>query len=852
MKKLFLIFALFGCLMASAAVNPRQEGLKAIAKAKVTPRERQALEWLYRYMPIPDITGHSPEFFIENVRATFAAADSLGWNVPEREFRHFVLPVRINNEELDNARQAFFAELLPRIKGMTMEQAILEVNHWCHEKVTYRPSDPRTTTPLVTVSNAVGRCGEESTFAVAALRSVGIPARQVYTPRWAHTDDNHAWVEAWADGKWYFLGACEPEPVLNLGWFNEPASRGMLMNTKVFGAYDGPEEVVSTTPLTTEINVTANYAPTGTVTGRVVRPDGSVVEGAPVRFCLYNYAEFFPLANKVSDANGEASLVCGQGDLIVWATDGTRYGMAKGNPLTAPRVDVVLDMALGTDSVIEMTLTPPPVRATIPPLTPEQISLNNRRKAAEDSIRAAYTATFITEPQARALAAELGVDADAMATIMGRARGHHKVLADALRSLTPAQRRLAVPMLLSLNEKDPSDVSPDVILDAVTVHARGAEKLDSAVFVSYVLCPRVEWEPLSASKQPIHDAFNAKDRARFVANPAEWVKWVADNIAIVPEENPHGFAMHPEAVLACRKADGRSRRNFFVAGARAFGIPARFDMVTGKTQYLAPAGWVDVDFAAAAPEPAAKLPQTPFSLTSAQPLKYYLHYTLGKIVNGIPQSLDFDDFENLETVNAAIPTLDPGEYILTSGQRMADGSVLLRTELFEVKGSDPITHEIIQRHDPSAIEVIGNFNSENLYVPLGGGEPQTILSTTGRGFYVLGIIGANDEPSAHTLNDIASAAAELEAIGRPILLLFADKDAAERFDPSLFPKMPSVVSWGYAPDATIINEIVADQRLGSANVPLFIVADTFNRIVDCRQGYTIGSGDRLASLLRRL
>ena len=37
--------------------------------------------------------------------------------------------------------------------------------------------------------------------------------RQGYTPRWAHTDDNHAWVEAWVNGKWYFLGACEPEPV---------------------------------------------------------------------------------------------------------------------------------------------------------------------------------------------------------------------------------------------------------------------------------------------------------------------------------------------------------------------------------------------------------------------------------------------------------------------------------------------------------------------------------------------------------------------------------------------------------------------------------------------------------------
>lgn len=79
-----------------------------------------------------------------------------------------------------------------------MEDAILEVNHWCHEKATYQPSDARTHSPLATVYTAIGRCGEESTFLVAALRAVGIPARQIYTPRWAHTDDNHAWVEAWS------------------------------------------------------------------------------------------------------------------------------------------------------------------------------------------------------------------------------------------------------------------------------------------------------------------------------------------------------------------------------------------------------------------------------------------------------------------------------------------------------------------------------------------------------------------------------------------------------------------------------------------------------------------------------
>ena len=116
-----------------------------------------------------------------------------------------------------------------------MKEAALEINHWCHEKVTYVGSDIRTSAPLSTVKNAKGRCGEESTFTVAAYRAAGIPARQCYTPRWAHCDDNHAWVEICIDGKWQYVGACEPEAELNLGWFTQSAKKAMLVHTKVFG-----------------------------------------------------------------------------------------------------------------------------------------------------------------------------------------------------------------------------------------------------------------------------------------------------------------------------------------------------------------------------------------------------------------------------------------------------------------------------------------------------------------------------------------------------------------------------------------------------------------------------------------
>ena len=53
----------------------------------------------------------------------------------------------------------------------------------------------------------------------------------------------------------------------------------------------------------------------------------------------------------------------------------------------------------------------------------------------------------------------------------------------------------------------------------------------------------------------------------------------------------------PKGVWDVRVADPHSRDIFFVAGARAIGIPARIDEVTGKTQYMpAPGRWADVNF----------------------------------------------------------------------------------------------------------------------------------------------------------------------------------------------------------------------------------------------------------------
>ena len=342
-------------------------------------------DFLYANMSFADSICTSRAYWEDNVRCALEARRAAEWKVPEKEFLHYVLPVRVNNEPLDSFRLVYGPQLLERVKDMDAADAALEINHWCHEQATYSPSDGRTSSPLQTILRKTGRCGEESVLTVAALRAVGIPARQVYTPRWAHTDDNHAWVEVYVDGKWWFMGACEPSPTLNNAWFNGPVSRALLLHTKTFGHYDGEEDIISRAADYTEINVTAGYVDTHRSEVQVLDSEGNPVEGASVEFCIYNYAELYTVANFTSDSEGKAGLTTGKGDLIVRARKDGLFGVAKLNGMGC----VVLDKQFGEPCSFDFHIVPPPENPIPVHATDTQIAENARRLAMEDSIRAA-------------------------------------------------------------------------------------------------------------------------------------------------------------------------------------------------------------------------------------------------------------------------------------------------------------------------------------------------------------------------------------------------------------------------------------------------------------------------------
>ena len=787
----------------------------------LTTEEFEALEFLYAYMPLADLTDYSTGYYLQNVRASFTARNEMGWNVPEREFRHFVLPIRANNENLDTSRVVFYRELKPRIEGMSMQDAILEVNHWCHEKLTYKPSDARTLSPLSSVVSSLGRCGEESTFTVAALRAVGIPARQVYTPRWAHTDDNHAWVEAWADGKWYFLGACEPEPVLDLGWFNSPASRGLLMHTRVFGSYDGPEEKVMIGPNFTEINLIDNYAKTARVDFTVVDENGSPVDSALVDFKIYNYAEFYPALSKYTDDKGRTFLTAGMGDMMAWASKNGRYGYSKVSFGKDTEVTITISDQHSFDPQ-SMMIVPPPETANIPDVTPEQRAENDRRFAREDSIRKAYMATFV-QP-----------DGTEKGRLLALSAGNHRVIAKFLED-HPDERALA--LLKSLSNKDLIDVTREILDDSYNAPEA-------------ILCPRVENEFLSAYKSFFARSFGTGLQKEELLRPANLIKWVNDSITMLRDPKAWSIPMSPAGVYQARMADARSRNIFFVALARTLGLDARKDPVTGKIQYKDAGQWVDVDFEASsqvvAPTGTLVLNYEPTAIL-ANPY-YYSHFTISKIENGRTRLLTFDEGQvdmgggvSWASIFKKGTPLDVGDYVLVSGNRLSDGSVPVTMRQFSVREGETTTLDLRITIPEDRLSVIGSFDAETRYCMEPDAEPVSVLSTTGRGFYVIGFLTPRQEPSVHAINDLIAAKSGLEAWGRPILLLTTAEGLGwlKEYSASL----PSNIHLGIIPDGL---------DLKGRRMPYFLLADTFNRVFFTTEGYTIGLGDQLVTAIAKL
>jgi hypothetical protein len=236
---------------------------------------------------------------------------------PEAIFRDYILPLRVSQEPLEDFRPFFLSQLYPLVKDCTtVEGAAVAINKWCGTKVGFKSTQSRDQGPFETLKSGYGRCEEMMIFFSDACRSLGVPAREAWTPWWTYQDNNHAWTEVWTPEGWKYAGACEPSPRLNQAWFSEPVTRAAMVVSAKQGKALAGENLYRAAERSSLLNVTANYTTVSDLKISLV-DKGKPLPQKDVYVSIFNYGSLRPLARLQTDSLGMASLALGKGDYVV-------------------------------------------------------------------------------------------------------------------------------------------------------------------------------------------------------------------------------------------------------------------------------------------------------------------------------------------------------------------------------------------------------------------------------------------------------------------------------------------------------------------------------------------------------
>ena len=782
---------------------------------RLSESRREAMTFLLTHLPQCDLDCYPPNLFLSfadhalALRETAPWCKALNWEI----FAHYVLFPRVNDEDLSFHRDIFHNSLWSRVKDLsTTQDRVLEVNRWCHEHASYQAQDDRTASPLTVYRCGSGRCGEESVFLVSALRSVGIPARQVYAPRWSHCDDNHAWVEALCDGQWRFLGACEPEPVLDRGWFTTAASRAVLVHSRVFGEGNSPlhGEPLGPDGDVTWFNQTPRYAETSTYTFRAFA-EGKPAAGTKFYLQVLNEASFHTVAVLTADERGTARAQLGRGDLRVFATlDG----------LTAER-----DC---TQTELDLFLTPFGVRDCVwddfdfhapADLRPAPAVLGEALKAERAETRRRGAAL-----RQKRLDGFFRPGLEQWTDLLRAARGNCGVVLSFLGDPGSARRER---LIRTLTAKDLRDVTRDVLEAHFAPLPPRADDVPEEVYWKYTACPRISLEKLSAWRAPLSRWLEG-----WKGTPSEL--WRQIDGRLCTRRTAYSILRwSPEQALISGGCDEKSKRLLLVAALRTLGVPARLRPLDGAPEY-----WAEGAFHSVLPEETGTLH---LACPGGQTLRYRQDWTISRCG---PEGWRLLTPEETWQSGKLSLTLPAGYYRVITTVRLPSGDQLASQCELDLHAGENRDVTLLLR--PWALaDMLTDQELPVLDAQTLQGQTLPDLFRTGDGPTLALWLEEGGEPTEHVLNELLEHPGELGRL--PIRVCFLVRGRASLSQPTLakalnrFPQIQVLLDdWVYDLEA-VARHLGRDPD----SPPLMVVCDRAGRAVYSDCGYRVGAVELL-------
>ncbi|MGO4947760.1 transglutaminase domain-containing protein [Blautia sp. Sow4_E7] len=828
-----------------------------------------AMKYLYVTAPYSDLVNYSFEEiqdFAEHGLFLYNTMERVK-ELPEEMFLNYILDHRVNEEEVLPCRSFFWNELKDRIAGKNAKDAAIEVNYWCAEEATYHSGDDRTLPALTVYRRGYGRCGEESVFLVNALRSVGIPARQVYVPRWSHCDDNHAWVELWCDGKWYFTGACEPLMILNKGWFTNASSRAMMVHSRLFDLFPAEgEDVIGKEGAAVMLNQTARYAKVKTVSVKVTDKEGAVVKGAQVQFLVLNMGEYFPIAKAETDEKGMVSLVTGFGSVSVLAFLPGMEGFAQADLDTRAQDEISLILtgeAVEAEDWRAVDVIAPvdtPVNPDMP--TPEQKAEGTRRLNEANKIRKEKKENWVNPELTAFLAGEDEKELrQAMVDVLSE-KDHTDCVCSVLEEHLEYGKQYAKEFKM----KSGTGKCGEKEMNGADCFTQGAESANAEcsnykaeksaaytrvtgaesgynLYINFILNPRVEDELLRPYRKGILSFFTEEQKATFRANPAEIWNYIQAHITTYPDNERETVMETPYECLVSGIGTQRSQKVLFVAIARTLGIPARLNPDNKVMEY-----WVNSQFV-----PVLKQQEGGAVLTLKKETddvwNYYQNWTMGRLVGNEYVSLNLTgrSWEE-DTLELA---LIPGTYRIITTNRLPNGNQFAWEKTFVIKEGEKL-EETLRLREAQLGDMLERISLPEFEVKDSAGNTVTCADLTKGGKKILMWLEESREPTEHILNEMLEHAEKFHEFEKSVSFLIRTQEA--KLDPLLAKVLKTFPDVSIYYDSFEENIELLGRRMyvDPDKLPLILVTNGESVGIYATSGYNVGTGDMLIRIMEEV
>lgn len=797
------------------------------------PETALALKYLYMTMPCSDMGNYSFEIFLDYAKNSVRIwHESEGVKLlPEDIYLNYVLYHRVNEEEIAPCRTLFAEEISKfmeengnetLLSGFNRKKTAIEVNYWCAQEATYHCTDDRTLSALTVYRRGNGRCGEESVFTVNAMRSIGIPSRQVYAPKWSHCDDNHAWVEIWNDGEWYFLGACEPLPILNKGWFTNASSRAMMVHSRWFDQAESGEEKIGTDGMVTMLNELSRYAAVTEFSVKVEDEEGRPVSGAEVSFQVLNYAEFSPVAEGVTGEDGTCSFTTGLGSLAVQISRDGQCECVFADTREQKQIRVIFGKNAGQKDVWEA------VDMIAPVDTPVNTDMPTAEQTAEGNIRLEKAAAR------RTAKTEAWVNPECEKFLQGCFTEEN--------TEDEEEGLLREELLNVLTEKDRTDCRAEVLEEHLRFAMPYEEELEHSVFVNYVLNPRIDDEVLMKYREVIENTFSEEEKLCFRENPASIWTEVDKRINSIPERERASVITTPAGCLKTEVGSILSKKILFVAIARTLGIPARLNLEDRSMEYRKDGRFIPV-----LPE-AEKNCHIVLKAGDGTQWKYFQNWSMAKLENGTYTSLRLGGLLWKDDLLEA--DLEAGTYRITTSNRLPNGNMFAYVYYFSVDAGDKKEISMILRQ-ADLEDMLENIELPEFQLRKDedGNEVVQASELTAEGKHILMFLEESREPTEHILNEMMEQPEEFRKICSRILFVVQSQTALK--DPtiskalSMFPEIQVY----YDCFADHIELLGRRMYVDHEKLPLIIVTSEKLNGIYATSGYNVGTGDMLLRLM---